>query len=111
MSEFIKAEHVRRKVRTVGQWREIVKRFYSGSVGAAEFCRQEQISTSVFYKWRGKLAGEAGAASTMTGPLVDLGILPSAKMITAPKAPRDVSQRFRVHIDLGGGMQLTIERN
>jgi transposase-like protein len=40
------------------EWGERLKRFEEKGGGAAEFCRQEGVSTASFYAWRRRLKGE-----------------------------------------------------
>jgi len=48
----------------LAQWRERLQRLSQSGMTVEAFCRQEGISTSMFYRWQRKLQNPASAATT-----------------------------------------------
>lgn len=105
-------------------WREHLARHASSGKSIAAFCRDEDISQANFYAWRTKLRGGAIdlALPTADRTFIDLGAvsrpaadqdithLPTAAAASAPTQRAAVSSSIELHIDLDGGIVLTITR-
>lgn len=109
----------RRRRLSVAQWRERVSRFDPQAETVAGFCKREGVCTASFYRWRSRLAGQAGEASSAgrkAGPatsltgrdagFVDLGPLVPTTSADAPRA----SAGLLLRLELGGGVALQISR-
>lgn len=109
----------RRRHLSVAQWCELLGRFEPETETVAEFCRREGVCAASFYRWRSRLAGQAGEVSRagrqartetpLTGRpagFVDLGPL----VPTALPDPTRVSAGLLLRLDLGGGVVLQISR-
>lgn len=109
----------RRRHLSVAQWRELLGRFEPETETVAEFCTREGVCAASFYRWRSRLAGQAGEVSRSgrkahtetaltgrTAGFVDLGLLRP----TASPDPTRVSAGLLLRLDLGGGVVLQISR-
>lgn len=109
----------RRRHLSVAQWGELLGRFEPETETVAEFCTREGVCPASFYRWRSRLAGQAGEVSRaghqarMSPALagrrsgfVDLGSLTTAS--AGPTAGELAGLLLR--LDLGGGVVLQISR-
>lgn len=46
---------IRRKHRSAAQWKRVIKDWQSSNLSVAQFCRENKIPTSAFYRWRQRL--------------------------------------------------------
>lgn len=109
----------RRRHLSVAQWGELLGRFEPETETVAQFCTREGVCAASFYRWRSRLAGQAGEESRaghqpFTPPalagrrsgFVDLGPLTAASTGPTGNAPAGLLLR----LDLGGGVVLQISR-
>ena len=78
--------------RSEGEWREIFSRYEQSDLSAREFCQNEQIRSSSFFRWRSKLAGTN-----------------SSPFIPVTTASPEASSRWTLLITLPDGCQLRFE--
>ena len=94
------------------QWSQRIKDQASSGQSVAVFCKERGLSVTSLYGWRARLgksrAVVVAAKPRAVVPFIDLGAVrePSAVPMAAPMAESGVN----VHLDLGGGMSLTITR-
>ncbi len=104
---------------SVALWRDLLGRFEPETETVAEFCAREGVCPASFYRWRSRLAGQAGEVSravhkartapALTGPtagFVDLGPLATA----SPGPTTGASAGLLLRLDLGAGVVLQISR-
>ncbi len=109
----------RRRHLSVAQWGELLGRFEPETETVAQFCTREGVCAASFYRWRSRLAGQAGkesraghrprTPSALTGRkagFVDLGPLTAASTGPTGNAPAGLLLR----LDLGDGVVLQISR-
>src|ERR1035441_3988417 len=53
----------RRAQRSPEQWRLLIEAQASSGVGVEEYCRQQRLTSSAFYRWRRFFTAKTGAAS------------------------------------------------
>ena len=90
-------------------WRNHLARHASSGKSVANFCRDEAISESNFYAWRARCRVTPVHTSRLQkkpAPFIDLGVVKGS----STKAPF-ANSNIEVHIDLGGGVSLTITRH
>lgn len=90
-------------------WRNHLARHAASGKSVANFCRDEAISESNFYAWRARLrvaATHTSRLQKMSAPFIDLGVVQGS----STNAPF-TNANIEVHIDLGGGVSLTITRH
>jgi len=93
-------------------WRNHLARHASSGKSVSAFCRDEAISEGSFYAWRSRLrVATVNTTSTprlqkKPAPFIDLGVVKEHSK-NAPFA----NSNIEVHIDLGGGISLTITRH
>ena len=90
-------------------WRNHLARHAASGKSVANFCRDEAISESNFYAWRARLRIATTHPSRLQkkpAPFIDLGVVQGSS-IKAPFANANIE----VHINLGGGVSLTITRH
>jgi hypothetical protein len=112
----------KRQVRGQEEWREIIGRFVDSGLSGRAFCHREQLSMSAFHRWRTALMPRSTNTVNNSGvPLIDLGELKPA-VVTCPEkintrpsqklaSPEMERSGWRLQLDLGCGMHLTIERS
>ena len=99
----------KRTHRTPQQWQRLITEFEAGHQGPEEFCRNRQLSSTTFYKWRKKFRdGEPAVGNGSAGPLVDFMELPPVSPKAAPERAPAGDGDWRVELDLGGGMVLRV---
>lgn len=54
--------------RSSEQWRALIEAQPSSGQGVEEYCRQRQVTSSCFYRWRRFLTGTTGASSPWANP-------------------------------------------
>lgn len=54
--------------RSSEQWRGLIEAQPSSGQGVEEYCRQRQVTSSCFYRWRRFLTGTTGASSPWANP-------------------------------------------
>jgi hypothetical protein len=81
-----------RRRRSRAQWQVVIARFAESGLGVESFCRQEDISESSFYRWRGLRADEAAG-------FIDAGLF-------KPRA----CGGFEIRLELGEGVVLHLSR-
>jgi hypothetical protein len=47
---------MRRKHRSAVQWKQIIENWQSSGLSVAQFCRENTIPTSAFYRWKQRLS-------------------------------------------------------
>jgi hypothetical protein len=92
------------------QWRERLVRQEQSGQSVAAFCKSEGIAAHRFYWWRARLGkgrtAESAPRPREAAPFIDLGAL------AAPAGEvQDIVGDFSVHLDLPGGIVLTIARH
>lgn len=109
----------RRRHLSTAQWCELLGRFEPETETVAEFCTREGVCPASFYRWRSRLAGQAGevsragykcrtapALTARTAGFVDLGPLAPA----SPGLTTGASAGLLLRLELGGGVVLQISR-
>ena len=83
------ANSLKRTHRTPQQWQRLITEFEAGDQGPEEFCRNRQLPSTTFYKWRKKFRdGETAVGNGSAGPsLVDFVELPPVSPKASPAAP------------------------
>ncbi len=79
--------------RSEGEWREIISRYEQSGLSGRDFCRNEQIRPSSFWRWRQKLAAAVGAN----------------QFIPVTTASPEPSSSWTLLITLPNGCQLRLE--
>lgn len=103
------------KRRSRSQWTQVVKEFSASTLTVSQYCEQNGISESNFYRWRSLLAGKPGElarksirrVSPPAKGFVDLGPLdrvPVNSPVSVPEA------RIDLRLEFGGGVVLTVSR-
>ena len=92
------------------QWSQRIKDQASSGQSVAAFCKERGLSVASLYGWRtqlGKSSAVMVAKARSVVPFIDLGAVrePSPVPIAAM-----AGSGVNVHLDLGGGMTLTITR-
>lgn len=91
-------------------WRNHLARHAASGKSVANFCRDEAISESNFYAWRSRLrvatVNTTSRVQRKPAPFIDLGVVKGS----STKA-HFANSNIEVHIDLGGGISLTITRH
>ena len=91
-------------------WRNHLARHASSGKSISAFCRDEAISEGNFYAWRSRLrvatVNTTSRLQKKPAPFIDLGAV-KGNSKNAPCA----NSNIEVHIDLGGGVSLTITRH
>jgi transposase-like protein len=67
------AERVNRNPGRERRWREIIRRYVAGGVTVREFCRENRLKETTFYRWRAELRRRDAAgqpAGAMFVPVV-----------------------------------------
>lgn len=82
--------------RSRSDWIEIIQTWQNSSLTQREFCSQNSIALSSFYKWRQKLsAGSEDTATSQTDGFVNV--------FSSSPAHRDVPESdWQIELDLGG---------
>ena len=109
----------RRRHLSVAQWGELLGRFKPETETVAEFCAREGVCAASFYRWRSRLAGQAGEVSRAghkartapaltgrTASFVDIGPLGTV----SPSPTTGLSAGLLLRLDLGDGVVLQISR-
>ena len=91
------------------QWSQRIKDQASSGQSVAVFCKEQGLSVTSLYGWKARLGKSSAvivAKPRSVVPFIDLGVVreSSAVPMAAPMAGSGVN----VHLDLGGGMSLTI---
>ena len=99
-------------------WRNHLERHASSGKGVSAFCRDEGISEANFYAWRSRL--QRRTLNTPSRPqkakdsFIDLGVVKGVvaadRLAGAATVTPALVPSIEVHIDLGGGVSLTITR-
>jgi len=58
----------RRTRRLPEDWRLLIEAQATSGLGVKEYCRQQRLTPSCFYRWRRFLTGKTGAASAWANP-------------------------------------------
>ena len=98
----------RRRRRSVGSWRALLRRFEGSGLSVVDFCRREEISPASFHRWRGLLGQVKPARQTAvtSGPgFIDLGVVSESAGTGS-----STSSRLELKLDLGGGVVLHLVR-
>ena len=100
-------------------WRNRLERHASSGKSVSAFCRDEALSEGNFYAWRSRLQPQT--LNTPSRPqktkdaFIDLGVVKgvvAANRLAGAAAVTPVpGSSIAVHIDLGGGVSLTITRH
>ena len=94
-----------RRRRSRAQWQAVIARFAESGLGVESFCRQEDISESSFYRWRGLLADE-GRCVTQGNTRAD----EAAGFIDAGLLKPRACGGFEIRLELGEGVVLHLSR-
>ncbi len=83
--------------RSESDWQELIQQQAASKLSVRAFCKQRHIGDQSFYLWRKRLA-----SLPIESPinLVDITQLVSA----------DLSQRWHIELDLGGGIKLNLSQ-
>lgn len=100
-------------------WRNHLARHASSGKSVSAFCRDEAISEGNFYAWRSRLQTKNGNAPSCPPkritPFIDLGavkgVATTERLSGATSNSPAIASGIEVHIDLGGGVSLTIMRH
>ena len=89
--------------RSQGEWRSLLESFKTSGLGVDEFCRNQGISPTRFYRWHRLLADSEPRPvhREMAPAFVDVGTLQSASL----------RQRLDLRLDLGDGLVLHLVRS
>ena len=49
---------MRRKHRSAAQWKRIIENWQNSGLSVAQFCRENKIPTSAFYRWKQRLCNQ-----------------------------------------------------
>ena len=89
------------------QWSQCVKDQAASGQSVAVFCQERGLSAASLYGWRARLS-KLGAVviskPRSVVPFIDLGAVHEPSQMPA------AGSGVNVHVDLGGGMSLTITR-
>ena len=105
-------------------WRNRLERHASSGKSVSAFCRDEALSEGNFYAWRSRLQPQTLNTPSLNTPsrpkktedaFIDLGVVKgvvAANRLAGVAAVTPVpGSSIAVHIDLGGGVSLTITKH
>lgn len=88
-------------------WSRRIKAHADGGQSVAAYCTEQGLSVATFYWWKAKLRKSQGlvkAKGRSVVPFIDLGSIQEPSLAPVARTELDI------HLDLGGGMTLTITR-
>jgi hypothetical protein len=85
--------------RKLAEWQERLRRYEQTHLTAAEFCKREEVSVTVFRYWRRRI--RRAAAGEPKAP-------PSCRQTTSPFTPIEIIPRRSVFVRFPGGTSLEI---
>ncbi len=85
--------------RKLAEWQERLRRYEQTHLTAAEFCKREHVSVTVFRYWRQRIR-RAAAGEPKTPPL--------GQQTTSPFTPIEIIPRRSVFVRFPGGTSLEI---
>ena len=94
---------IHRTHRSPHQWQQLLDQWASSGVSAAKFCTQHQLAYSTFQAWRNRLKDQSRATveNSSTEPnFIDLSQLST-----------DQSERWRITLRLGNGVELELSQD
>ena len=105
----------RREFRSPAQWRAILERFDSTDLTVVEFCRQQGLCVSNFYRWRQLLASGKPTRVPRAMGVDRQGGLSAPTFVELPAACSAPSRfaatpRWHIELDLGDGIVLRLAR-
>ncbi len=101
---------MRRQRRSVEGWRALLARFAPSGQTISAFCHSEAISPASFYRWRSLLGVAAAPGDVAVAGRLPLAATPAGFVDLGPRGRPSSSPSFELHLDLGGGLMLHLER-
>jgi hypothetical protein len=102
---------LRRTQRLPEDWRLLIEAQASSGLGVEEYCRQQHLTPSCFYRWRRFLTGKTGAGSPWSNPkrrrLRTIDGFAAVQVVEGKSEPRSLPGES-IRLLLAGGRELIL---
>lgn len=103
-----------RVYRSAAAWRELLARFDASELTVVDFCREQRLSASNFYRWRQGLSSRKQHSTRRRRvSVVAQAAMPPPAFVELPVVPPPgftPPPRWHIELDLGDGVVLRIAR-